>query len=218
MDGVVFDFDGVIAQSMEQHAEAYRRILGPLGVEVHNADVFAREGARSESIIRGFLEDAGQNPSAAEVARLANEKQAVFRALGTPPLYRGAEAMVRAVQEAILTGLVTGTRLQNLEHLIPNLLPGFGAVMSQETYTHDKPHPEPYQKAAEAMNVDPNSLVAVENAVRGIQSARAAGYGLVYGIATTMEAEALQAAGADQVFLDHSQLATALLQLAALNK
>ncbi len=197
----MFDFDGVLCQSMEQHAEAYRRVLEPFGVRVADQDVFEHEGARSETILRDLLGAKardGQNMRA-----LADEKQRIFLALGKPPVYPGAEAALEAATGP--RGLVTGTRRANLEALVPAWVPRFDAIMTQESYTHDKPHPEPYARAAEALGVDPATCMAVENAVRGIQSAKAAGYGRVVAITTTMPANAL--AEADCVVESHAALA-----------
>ncbi|MBW3583558.1 MAG: HAD-IA family hydrolase, partial [Euryarchaeota archaeon] len=89
------------------------------------------------------------------------------------------------------------------------------AVLAQDAYSEDKPHPEPYQKAAEALGVGPVECVAVENAVRGVQSAKAAGYGHVIGITTTMPTEALDAAGADTVVADHETVGARIARLFA---
>jgi beta-phosphoglucomutase len=193
-------------------AEAYRRTLAPLGIDVPATDVYALEGARSESIIEQFLRRHGQNPDRATLARLGNEKQAHFRTLGTPRLYPGASAMVHAICAAApKRAIVTGTRLENLQRLMPDLLPLFDAVRSQEHYTHDKPHPEPYLAAAAALGVPPAACVCLENAVRGVQSARAAGYGRVIALATTMPTAALEAAGAHEVVADHTQAQAAVV-------
>lgn len=185
MDGVVFDFDGVLADSMGHHAEAYRQVLAPLGIEVRDDDVFAREGARSETILRDLAGDV-------DVDALSVRKQAIFRELGPIAMYPGIERLPD-LQARYPTALVTGTRRSNLEALIPDLLVGFGAVLSQESYTRDKPHPEPYARAATALGIAPERLICVENAVRGIESARAAGYGHIVAIASTMPAPALDA-------------------------
>ncbi len=198
MDGVVFDFDGVICDSMRQHAEAYRRLLAGRATFT-DRDVYLLEGARSETIIAQLLgDDRDARP-------LADEKQRIFRALGTPRLYPGAAELVQATEAP--KGLVTGTRRENLEHLIPDLLPRFSAILAQADYTHDKPHPEPYARAATALDMAPDRLLCIENAPRGVQSARAAGYGEVWGIGTTVSEEDLQA---DRFFSDHAALARAL--------
>jgi len=213
MRGAVLDFDGVVARSMEQHAEAYRRILRPYGVDVEDEQVFVREGARSESILRDLLSDNGQEVDDEVILRLGDEKQRLFTGLGSPPLYDGAKAMVHRIRRAApRLGLVTGTRRENLDRLIPDLLPLFDAVLAQDAYGRDKPDPEPYAKAAEAVGLPPADLVALENAPRGVQSAKAAGYGRVVAIATTLPARDLREAGADEVVVSHEDAAAAVVR------
>lgn len=218
MDGVVFDFDGVIAKSMEQHAEAYRRILAPLGVTVTDEAVFLREGARTESILRDLLTHSGHAFTEADVEGLADRKQEVFERLGQPPLYPGAREMVAAVQERVPTAIVTGTRRENLEKIIPDLVGRFDAVLSADSYSHDKPHPEPFRRAAEELGLPPADCLAVENAIRGVQSARAAGYGEVHAITTTLDATQLRSAGATAIHADHERLRDGILDRLASHK
>lgn len=212
MKAAVLDFDGVIAKSIEQHAEAYRRVLGAQGVEVTPQDIFLREGARSESIIEDLLERSSGSVTPDLIDRLGDEKQKVFKELGTPVLYKPAASMVRRIREAApKMALVTGTRFENLERMIPDLLPLFDAVLAQDAYNNDKPHPEPYLMAADRLGLPVTNCIALENAVRGVKSAKAAWYGRVVGIATTMPAEDLEEAGADVVVEDHDAAADALV-------
>ena len=51
----------------------------------------------------------------------------------------------------------------------------FGAVVTGDSVTHGKPHPEPYLKAAEMLGVDPADCVAIEDSGTGANSANAAG-------------------------------------------
>lgn len=209
--GVVLDFDGVIVQSMELHAEAYRLTLERLGVAFSDQAVLRREGARSETVIAELLAERGQSVDAAGLRRLAEEKQRIYEGLGPPVPYEGAEALVRGVRDAAgRLGLVTGTRRENLDRLIPSWLPLFDAILAQDAYTQDKPHPEPYLKSARALGVNPKRCAALENAIRGVQSARAAAYGFVVGITTTMGREDLLAAGADRVVATHADAALVL--------
>lgn len=209
---VVLDFDGTLVQSMELHAEAYRRALAPFGLTITDEEIFQREGARSETIISEFLKKVGKDhPGVAK--RVADEKQATYRSIGPPKLYPRAEAMVHTIRKATpKLGLVTGTRRENLDRIVPQLVPLFDALLSQESYTHDKPHPEPYAKTAAALGLPPSRCAAVENAPRGIKSAKAAGYGFVVGIATTVPLERLLEAGADAAYADHDAVATAIVK------
>lgn len=212
MKGIVLDFDGVIAKSMELHAEAYRRTLDPFGVPVADQDIFIREGARSETIIRDLLQANGKRLTDEKVQELADQKQKTFESLGPVSVYEGADDMVRKLDRGgIKLGLVTGTRRKNLDDLIPKLLPKFHAVLAQDAYTRDKPDPEPYTKTAEALGIEPGSCAALENAVRGVESAKAAEYGWVVAITTTTKKPVLGTAGADVVVHDHAAAADALL-------
>lgn len=206
---VVFDFDGVIAKSMELHAEAYRRILAPYDIEPSDRDIFLQEGARSETIVRDALKAKGHEADDETVGRLSDEKQRAFKDVGPPGLYEGARHLVEEVHRMCdKTALVTGTRRENLDHLIPELLPHFTAVLSQEDYSRDKPDPEPYAKAAEALDVPPGQCIAIENAIRGVQSAKAASYGHVVAITTTLDASDL--VGADTVVGSHQEVLDAV--------
>jgi HAD superfamily hydrolase (TIGR01509 family) len=210
--GAVLDFDGVIARSMELHAEAYRRVLGPYGAAPTDREVFLLEGARSETLIREILERHGRRLPEAEIGRLAEAKQRIFADLGPAPLYPGAEALVARVRAAVdRLGLVTGTRKENLERFIPGLLPRFDALLAQDAYGRDKPDPEPYERAAAALRLEPRDCAALENAVRGVASARRAKYAFIVGITTTLPGSELKEAGATAVAASHEE-AAALIQ------
>lgn len=216
MRAVVFDVDGVILRSMESHAEAYRRTLAPLGISFDDAAVFEREGARSETILADLLSDAGESPARHDITELARQKQALFAAMDPPQPYPGAAALLKAVWDlGVPTAVVTGTRRTNLDALMPDWVGRFDAVLTQEDYTHDKPHPEPYARAATALGIPAGSCVAVENAVRGVRSARSAGYGAVVGLTTTMPPQALLAAGADPALGGHGAVTEAVLGMLA---
>jgi len=209
--GVVLDFDGVLARSMEFHAEAYRRVLDPFGLRPTDRDVFLLEGARSETLIRELLEHSGRQVSEGDLQQLAEAKQRIFATLGPARLYDGARELVaRARAAADRLGLVTGTRRENLERLIPDLIPSFDALLAQDSYRKDKPDPEPYAKAANALALEPGQCLALENAVRGVESARRADYGHVVAITTTLHEDELRNAGAHVVVQTHDEAAVAI--------
>ena len=74
----------------------------------------------------------------------------------------------------------------------------FAAIASLEDITHGKPDPEVFLVAAKKVGAAPRRSVVFEDAVVGIQAAKAAGMYAV-GVMTTHPAAALQNAGADEV-------------------
>jgi beta-phosphoglucomutase len=86
----------------------------------------------------------------------------------------------------------------------------FDVLVTGDQVIDGKPDPEPYQIAAERLNLDPGECLAVENAPLGIRSAKAAGMACV-ALATTLPPPRLAAAGADLVFDDPQALRRWLL-------
>lgn len=216
VQAVVFDFDGVIVQSLEQHARAYAEVLNPLGGAVQERDVLLREGARSETIIQDLLSDAGVTITADNAKQLADEKQAAFLKRGVPRLYDAARPMLEAVwATGTPTAIVTGTRRTNLDAIIPDLVGRFDAIVTQESYSQDKPHPEPYLTAAQHLDIPPAQCIGVENAIRGVQSAKAAGYGRVIAVCTTLAASDLLPTEPDVLAADHEGVTQAILEALA---
>lgn len=186
IDAVVFDFDGVLASSIQLHAVAYQLVLKPLNVPVDPHQVYLWEGARSQTIIRSFMEQAGRSPSDDLVERLAKLKQRIFERVGEPSLYPWAEDVVTAVDErGFPMAICSGTRRENVPSIAGELAERFDVLATEETYDNDKPHPEPFATAAKQLGVAPDRCLAVENAPRGIQSAKDAGM-FVIAVATTL--------------------------------
>lgn len=193
----MFDFDGVLANSIQVHAVAYQLTLQPFGVPVDVHQVYLREGARSETIIRTFMEEAGREPDEALVERLASIKQRVFERIGEPGLYPWAQAVVDELDaRGFPLAICTGTRRENVPGIAGELAEDFDFVASEETYEKDKPHAQAFETAAEGLGVEPERCLAIENAPRGIESASKAGM-FVVGVATTLTAD--EVAGADLV-------------------
>jgi beta-phosphoglucomutase-like phosphatase (HAD superfamily) len=51
----------------------------------------------------------------------------------------------------------------------------FEVIVTGDTVSQGKPHPEPYEKAAAILGVDPRDTVAIEDSNTGVRSAQAAG-------------------------------------------
>ena len=69
-----------------------------------------------------------------------------------------------------------------------------------------KPAPDAYLAAARALGVDPDQAAVFEDALAGVEAARAGGFGLVVGVDRVGQAEALRAQGADIVVTDLAEL------------
>jgi beta-phosphoglucomutase-like phosphatase (HAD superfamily) len=69
-----------------------------------------------------------------------------------------------------------------------------------------KPAPETYKEAARMLGTFPEQAVVIEDAISGVQAGRAAGFGLVIGVAWGDDPEVLRQNGADVVVRDLAEL------------
>jgi HAD superfamily hydrolase (TIGR01509 family) len=93
------------------------------------------------------------------------------------PWRPGAEQLLRELREAgVPCALVTMSYTSLAEVIVASLPEGtFRAVVTGDSVTHGKPHPEPYLTAAELLDVPITHCIAIEDSPTGIASAEAAG-------------------------------------------
>lgn len=100
--------------------------------------------------------------------------QIVTALQGEVPWRPGATDLIEALRaESVPQALVTMSYARIADVLVESL--GFDAVVTGDSVTHGKPHPEPYLKAAELLGVDPADCLAIEDSPTGAASANAAG-------------------------------------------
>ena len=71
-------------------------------------------------------------------------------------------------------------------------------MVTGEDVSRRKPHPDIFLEAARRLDVPPEACCVIEDAVNGVEAAKAAGMRCV-AVTTSFPAEALAAAGADVV-------------------
>jgi beta-phosphoglucomutase len=137
-----------------------------------------------------------------EASRLATAKRDAFVQIFQPSLVPGIGPLLHDLRgRGYRLALVTGSARRVVdESLAPTGVTGlFEAVVTGDDVTHGKPDPEPYARAAAALDLPPGECLAVENARLGLRSARAAGMDCV-ALETTLDAEQLLDAGATHAF------------------
>jgi beta-phosphoglucomutase len=184
---IVFDFDGVIADSEPLHYRAFKEVLAGEGVELIERDYYSRYLGYNDA--RAFSEigsDQGRQWTGDFIAALGARKAVRLEQLErqTSVLFPGAEAFVRRAAElmplAIASGALRAEILRVLE--AANLTRCFTAIVAAEDVVAGKPAPDPYTRAVALLGVSAGQppivaadCVAIEDSRWGIESARAAG-------------------------------------------
>ena len=203
LSAVVFDFDGVIADSEPLHFEGFRRVLARHGVTLAKSDYYAKYlGYDDAGAFRVVLADHGQRFDDGRIASLVEEKVTLFPEMlaGQPVIYHGAAACIGRLGAQVPLAIASGAALDDIEAVLrgTGLRERFRTVVAAEHTPRSKPHPDPYRRALEilreqgvlSMDAPPRHVVAIEDSVWGLQSARDAGLRTV-AVTTSYRAEEL---------------------------
>ncbi|MHB8596339.1 MAG: HAD family hydrolase [Ktedonobacteraceae bacterium] len=194
IQAIIWDLDGVIIDSAEEHRKAWQRLASEEGVPMTDADFWATFGKRNDDIFAILW-----GPLSIEQAQaLADRKEAYFREYirhTAAPLPGSMELMKGLHEAGFVQALASSTPPENIE-LIGEVL-GLGryltALVSGESVPHGKPAPDIFLKAAQALNVDPSRSLVIEDAVAGVEAAHAAGMRCI-AVAGTRDLPGLRAA------------------------
>ena len=177
---VLFDMDGVLYDSMPNHAIAWQKSMAQFGISMTAEDAYATEGARGIDTIRKFAKmQLHKEISYEESQKMYDVKTEIFHGMPEAPIFDGVIRLMTLIRQSGLTiGIVTGS---GQRPLIQRLLTDFGDFITAERIvtaydvTHGKPAPDPYLMGAAKADAKPHECIVVENAPLGVKAGVAAG-------------------------------------------
>jgi beta-phosphoglucomutase len=189
IQALVFDFDGVLADSELLHLRAYQEILGPNGIELTREAYWQRYlGLDDAGVFAQIAADNGLLFGDEEVEMLTLEKARRFEALVSREsvLFPGAASVVCRLAAVWPVGIASGSLRREIDLMLQGaaVSHAFKFIVSSEDTERSKPAPDPYLLAVERHGVPPGACLAIEDSHQGLQSARAAGLATV-GLAGT---------------------------------
>ena len=208
-DALVFDFDGVIADTEPLHLRAFQEVLGERGLSLVEADYFARYlGLNDREGFAAVARDHGQRLSSADVDTMIATKTLRFQALVAiaPVVYPGVAARVREWDARVPVAIASGALRAEIELILEavGIRGCFPVIVSADDPVSSKPSPDPFRRAlteversarwaSAGRRLDPSRCVAIEDSRWGIEAAKGAGMRVV-GVSTSYPAEELRAA------------------------
>lgn len=230
-DAALFDLDGVLTPTALVHMRAWTQMFDDYLSSHHrdqqpytDADYFAYvDGKPRYAGVQSFLESRGIELPKGEstdssdeltICGLGNRKNALFeKILATEGVtaYPGSRHLVEQLAErGVALAVVSSSRnapsvleAADLLEYFPTIVDG---VVAGERHLAGKPAPDTFLYAAELVQVRPARCVVVEDALSGVQAARAGRFGLVVGVDRGAGAEQLAEHGADLVVGDLAEL------------
>ncbi|MBN2110810.1 MAG: HAD family phosphatase [Methanosarcinaceae archaeon] len=210
IEALIFDFDGVLVDSMHLHARAWKMAFAEAGMEFDERKIYGMEGANDNGIIEMVTKDADTEMYSDIFASVPARKHELFN-VDDVRIFDGMDIFLRDHRDDVLLAVVSGSDRTAVEKMMQRFFPDtFNVIVSGCDVIRGKPHPDPYNRAIEELGVCKENCVVVENASLGVEAAKKAGLFCI-GLPTYVDSAQLD--HADLVLKDHSELVTYLKEV-----
>jgi HAD superfamily hydrolase (TIGR01509 family) len=181
LKAVVFDMDGVIADSEPIHVKAEKESLLAYGVRLSDEELHGFMGFGIEPMLEKLIEKyrVDVDPGTLYRAHQANLMNQMRLSVEPIP---GSVELIRLLRDL---GIPVGLASSAFRQLVDLVLGKFGIrssfriVVTVDDITKSKPDPEIYLKAAERLGADAGACLAIEDSTNGVRAAKAAGMSCV---------------------------------------
>jgi len=174
---VLWDMDGVIADSAAFHLAAWQETFAERGIDFTREDFDGLFGTRNDHIIRTVM---GHELPEDDLKSIAREKEASFRrkARGNVKPFPGAVKLLNTIKKASFKlGLASSAPKENIDLVVGDL--GlediFDCIVYGQEVSESKPSPQVYLLAAERLGVTPGDCLVIEDSPQGVRAAKSAG-------------------------------------------
>lgn len=170
----IFDFDGVLVETMEAHFASYKQALEEVNVPIDKKQFFSQAGMKGVEQIKCFADKAGVNVDPAEIyARKreiwADHKDRIL------PIENNIQLLKLLRKAGCPVGIASGSSLPSILPAMDRFDISVDAIIAAEDVERGKPFPDLFLKAAEKLGVPPESCIVVEDSDAGVAAAKAAG-------------------------------------------
>jgi beta-phosphoglucomutase len=174
---VIWDVDGTLVDTAEMHFAAWVELCRGLGRDFTRADFAATFGRRNPEIMRHLFGDRFDD---AAISDLGYRKEELYRAAARKrvSLLPGVRELLEGLHAAGFRQAIGSSAPRANVDLILELTGSaryFDAISSSEDTQRGKPDPQVFLVAAEKLGVPPRRCVVLEDAVAGVEAAKAGG-------------------------------------------
>ena len=186
LKAIIFDCDGVIADTEPIHMEAFVRVLAEEGISLTRDEYFARYLALDDrGCFSTVFADRGVSSSPAMVEEMIKRKAeyvAIVMRSGLQML-PGAAALIRQAATRYPLAIASGALRAEIKMVVTcgGLDDCFRVIVSAEDVARSKPYPDPFIKALKLLNlsttesIEPQECLVIEDSIHGVRAAHQAG-------------------------------------------
>lgn len=176
---VLFDMDGVLYDSMPNHAVSWHKSMERYGLNITPEEAYLYEGMRGVETIKLLARQQWSRELTDEEAQQMYEaKSAAFKNCPEPQKMPGVQGLMQKVKESgmkivVVTGSGQRSLFGKLEKAFPGLIHA-GQMVTSFDVNHGKPAPDPYLCGMKKAGIEPWEGIVVENAPLGVRAGVAA--------------------------------------------
>ncbi len=172
---VIFDYDGVIANTIKDNFRSWSHAFSQKGVSLSKEEFSSFEGLRPLELAQAVCKKYNLDPKTAP--DIVSVKEAYFIENCSPPLYKGVRELLPELKKNHQKlGLVTvASKIRIYKTTPQNMLSLFDIIITGNDIKKPKPDPQGYQKAIRSFSIKPQEAIVVEDTPLGIASAKSAG-------------------------------------------
>lgn len=182
MNAMIFDMDGVITSSSNEHFLAWKELVKPMGYTLSDQVYDDVKGISRMESLDIVLNDIGRRDtfSPEEKTELATKKNKIYldmiASFNETNLFDGTVELLELLKQKKIK-IALGSASKNGPMLLKNMgiIDYFDFIVNPANIKHGKPAPDIFIAAAEYFQVDSATCVGVEDAVAGIQAIKTAG-------------------------------------------
>lgn len=175
INAVIFDLDGLLADTEKLHFTAYQTVFSELGIELSGQE-YANHWIRCGKGIDAFI---AQRNLTVDSNSVRHEKSRIYKKLvfsSAQPM-PGARELLCSLQGKKLLSLATSSHPKDAHAVLKALdfEDFFSCVATKNSVERIKPYPDIFLYVANEMNILPENCLVIEDAEKGILAADAAG-------------------------------------------
>lgn len=174
---VIWDMDGVIADTGPYHLAAWQKVFREKRVSFTEADFRRNFGQRNDTIIRNTL---GDGIPRSEIEAIAGKKETAFRQAARGRL-QPLPGVIRLMESLWLhdfkMALASSAPVANIRLVTDELGVGgyFDVIVAGQDVLEGKPSPQGFLLAASRLGVAPGKCIVIEDAIAGVAACNRAG-------------------------------------------
>ena len=205
LKAVLFDMDGVLFNSMPNHARSWHKVMVRMGFGLSEQEAYMHEGRTGADTINIISRrERGHDATDEEIKAIYAAKSEEFNKCPEAPRMPGAWEVLNKIKADNLTRMiVTGSGQVSLLDRLNKNFPGIfqkELMVTAFDIKFGKPNPDPYLMALEKGGFQPNEAIVIENAPLGVQAGVAAGIFTVAVNTGPLPDQVLWDAGANLLF------------------